>query len=373
MNAVRVFGRLLKETVAEWSEDKAPRLGAALAYYTIFSLAPMLIIAILIAGSFFGQGAVQQRVIAQVAELIGQQGAETVERMVDSLRLSRDAGTLTTVIGVVSLLLGALGVFAQLQDAFDTIWEVTPRPGPGLLRMVQTRAIAFGMVLVIAFLLLASLLLNAMWVAASDYLQRQVPYFGLVSALVNLVAPLVLTTVLFAVMFRVLPSVEIAWRDVWPGAILTAVLFNLGRVGIGFYLGRSTIGSAAGAAGSLLIILVWIYLSAQILFFGAEFTQVWVRHFSPQQPVPSEFAIPLSPEARMHQGIPHADDVKAIAEQEAQTVPRRRWSPARLASLVVRRVEVVDDYTGTLVGFAAGLGVGIVVAMTATQRTRGDD
>jgi membrane protein len=365
MNRLRIIVSLLKETAQEWAEDKAPRLGAALAYYAIFSMAPLLIIVILIAGSVFGQVEVQQRVVAELSTVIGPTGAQTVSRMIDNLRLSPEAGWLTTAVGVGALLMGAVGAFVQLQDAFDTIWEVAPRPA-GILAFLKNRAIGFGMVLVIGFILLVTLIVNAMWSAASDYLGRIVPYFGLINTLVNFVIPPVLAAVLFAIMFKVLPSVHIAWRDVWPGAILTAVLFTLGQLAIGFYLGNSNIGTAAGAAGSLLVLLVWIYYSAQILFFGVEFTQVYVRRFGRQRPVVNELAMPLTEEARAEQGIPHAEHLARRSAEDA-AIRRGRWHPRRLAGSVVRRVVVVRDYTGALVGFAAGLGAGIMLALRTTR------
>ncbi len=352
--------QLLRETVAEWLEDKAPRLGAALAYYAGFSVAPVLIIAIVIASSVLGsQTDVQERLIGQVATLIGADGAALISRMVDTARLPRDASVLTTVIGVITLLIGALGVFAQLQDALNTIWEVTPRARNGLLFFLQVRLISFAMVLVVGFLLLISLVVNAVMAGVSDYLATRLPYFGLVWAVANLLLPFAVITVLFAVMFKVLPDVDIAWRDVWPGALLTSLLFTSGKYVIGFFLGNSRIGTAYGAAGSLLIVLVWIYFSAQIVFFGAEFTQVYVRHYGKRRPMPTEHAVALSEADRVHQGIPHTATVAAA--EAATPLPVRRRAANALRAAVRGAQGKRVSYTSALVAFVAGLGAGVVV------------
>jgi membrane protein len=351
MQAAKAIFGLLRETVAEWSEDKAPRLGAALAYYTVFSLAPLLIIAVVISAAFFGEADAQAAILAQVQSIIGRAGAEAVGRMIDSARLPREAGVATTAIGAASLLLGALGAFSQLQDAFNTIWEVTPKPGQGLVRIIQIRVISFAMVLVVGFLLLVSLIINAVLTAMASYLENRLPNFALLATSLNLVLPLVVATVLFAVMFKVLPDVDLGWRDVWVGAILTSILFTLGKNVLGFYLGSSRIGTAYGAAGSVLIILTWVYYSAQILFFGAEFTQVYVRRHRHKQAQPTENAVPVTEAERLHQGMPRTQPA-APASVPARPRPAMRG---------LRRP--VRDFTGPLLGFVAGVGAGIVVAV----------
>ncbi len=320
MPSLRTFGRLLRETVAEWTEDKAPRLGAALAYYTVFSLAPLLIVAIVIAGAVFGQNNAQERIVAQVAGLVGLEGAVAVNRMIDSAKLPANASLVSTLIGVGTLALGALGAFAQLQDAFDTIWEVTPRPGAR--RLLQTRLLAFMMVVVVGFLLLVSLAINALLAAAGGYLIERWPQYNLIVTGVNFVLPLLVSWALFAVMFKVLPDVRLRWRDVLPGAALTAALFVVGKFAIGFYLGQGRFSTAYGAAGSVLIILVWIYYSAQILFFGAEFTRVYVRHFAPQPPL-AEHAMPVTEAAREQQGLPRIEATVTSRTPLSQTAGDR--------------------------------------------------
>lgn len=327
MRSLKIFGRLLRATVAEWIEDKAPRLGAALAYYTVFSIAPLLLVAIVIAGAIFGEANAQERIVAQMAGLVGVEGAIALNRMIESAKLPSNAGTAATVIGVVTLLVGALGAFAQLQDAFDTIWEVTPRPGRrGALRLLQARLTAFAMVLVVGFLLLVSLVVNALVAGAGGYLTERWQRYDLIVAAVNLGLPLLVSLILFAVMFKVLPDVKLRWRDVLPGAALTALLFVIGKIVIGFYLSLSRFGTAYGAAGSVLILLIWIYYSAQILFFGAEFTQVYVRNFRPK-PAMAEHAIPVTEAARERQGLPHTETTRPSPRPPKRR--RRRVRPVQ--------------------------------------------
>jgi membrane protein len=356
---LRLFGLILRETVREWTEDKVPRLGAALAYYAGFSLAPLLIIAIVISGSIFGESNAQAQIVGEVAALVGQEAAQAVNRMVDAARLPREAGLVTTTIGVITLLFGALGVFGQLQDGFDTIWEVTPKARAGVWVMVQTRLVSFGMVLAVGFLLLASLIANAMLTAASASLRLSLPNFGWLQTVYNVILPLGVSTALFGVMFKVLPDVDIAWRDVWPGALLTGVLFTVGKNVMGFYLGAGRVGTAFGAAGSILILLFWVYYSAQILYFGAEFTQVYIHYRGQRPAVPTENAVPVTAVERQQQGIPHLGSDPAPGPSEP--APRRWWRwPRRVAR--VPGTPRAPGLLGALLGFLAGLGAGLIVS-----------
>lgn len=349
---------LLRETVSEWSQDKVPRLGAALAYYTVFSLAPLLIIAVVISGAVFGQQTAQDRIVAEVAIVIGPEGAEAISRMIDSAKLPRDAGIATSAIGGVTLLIGALGAFSQLQDAFDTIWEVVPKPEAGWRRLLQTRLISFAMALAAGFLLLVSLIINAVLTAIPGYLGSRLSNFALVAALFNVLLPLAVTTVLFAVMFKVLPDVRLAWRDVWLGGLITALLFTLGKSVIGFYLGNSQVGTTYGAAGSVVIILVWVYYTAQILYFGAEFTRVYVRRYGKKPAQLTENAAPVTQPEQLQQGWPRTPDaVSQMSQQRRPSQPRPGLSQKRRPR----------DYTGPLLGFIAGVGAGVVVAARALR------
>jgi membrane protein len=318
--------------VAEWSEDKVPRLGAALAYYTVFSLAPLLLITVLVAGAIFGPANAQERLVSQIAGLIGVNGAVAVNRLIESAKLPANTSWAATAVGVVTLLIGALGAFGQLQDAFDTIWEVTPRPGRSAARrLLRTRLTAFLMVVVVTFLLLVALVINAALAAAGNYLAARWAAYEWVAVPLNLLLPLLVSLVLFAVMFRYLPDVDLRWRDVLPGAALTAVLFNLGKFAIGLYLGHGRFANASGAAGSILIIFVWIYYSAQIVFFGAEFTQVYVRTFRPT-PKMADHAMPVSEATRAQQGLGRSQAARPPSPPK-RIYPLRRPAGAAVPSI----------------------------------------
>jgi len=287
--ALATLARQLRQTFKHWNAVKAQRLGAALAYYTIFALAPLLIIAILIAGAIFGQTAAKERVVGQVSYLMGPQGAAGVSSLLEQQAFPGQSGALPTVISLATLFLGAVGLFGQLQDAFDTVWEVTPPPTHGIVNMIRQRILPFGMVLAFGFLLLVALVINAALTAISTYLGPQIPYFALLNTAINVILPLVVTTLLFAALFKSVPHVQLKWRDLWPGAALTAVLFTIGKIAIGFYLGHSSLASATGATGSLLVVLVWVYYSSQILLFGAVYTRVYAQSRSGPA-VPTELA-----------------------------------------------------------------------------------
>jgi membrane protein len=291
MNLKSGFG-MLKESFKEWNDDDALSLGAALAYYTIFSLAPMLLIAISVAGLVFGREAAQGELVGQMRGLVGQQGAEAIQTMVANAGKQGSGGVLGTIIGIVTILFGATGVFAQLQSSLNKIWNVEAKPGKGIWSFLRNRILSFGMVLGIGFLLLVSLAVSAAIAALDTYVTGLFPAAEVVIGIVTAVFGLAVITVLFAMIFRYLPDVKIAWKDVWTGAAVTSVLFLIGKVLIGLYLGNSTVASTYGAAGSLVILLLWIYYSTQILFFGAEITQVYARRYG-SGIVPNEHAVPV--------------------------------------------------------------------------------
>jgi membrane protein len=291
--------RLLRDTAWGWYEDRAQRLGAALAFYTLFAIAPGLVILIPLTGVFLGPQAAQGHIVEQIEALIGRPGAEAVEATIVS---AREAGAGVTVIAVITLVFGIWSVFGELQDALNTIWGVTPRPGRGWLAVLRERFWSFTLVVGIGFLLLVSLALSAWLAALSGFFAYLLPAPALVLEAVNFAISFSVITFLFAMIFKVLPDVHVAWRDVWLGAALTSLLFALGKVVIGLYLGRATIGSAYGAAGSLVVILLWVYYSAQILFFGAEFTKLWARRRGAGA-VPTEAAVSLTEEAKAEQGM----------------------------------------------------------------------
>jgi membrane protein len=294
---------LLKETASEWLEDKATRLAAALAYYTIFSMAPLLVIAIGVAALAFGHDVAGKQVIGQVQSMMGAQAGKAVSDMVNSAS-KPGSGVVGTILGILMLLFGAAGLFGQLQDALNTIWEVQPKPGQGIWGFIRQRFLSFTMVLGAAFLLLVSLLISAALAAIVSLLGDW--QAGLVGGLVNGVVSFVVITLLFAMIFKYLPDAKVAWGDVWLGAAITALLFEIGKFLIALYVGHSGIASAYGAAGSLAVILVWVYYSSAIFLFGAEFTKVYSDKYG-SRIVPAENAEPVTEEARAQQGIPHAN------------------------------------------------------------------
>lgn len=298
---IKTIWILLKETFAEWNTDKASRLAAALSYYTIFSLAPLLIIAIAIAGAVFGEEAARGQIVGQIQGLVGREGAQFIETAIESASQPK-ASRIASIISVVVLLFGASGLFAQLQDALNTIWEVQPKPDRGLVGIIRDRFLSFTMVLGVGFLLLVSLVMSAALTAVVDFFGHLLPGIGFLLQLTNFILSFAVTTLLFGLIYKVLPDVKIAWGDVWIGAIITSLLFSLGRFLLGMYLGNSSFGSTYGAAGSVVVLLVWVNYAAQILFFGAEFTQVYARKFG-SQIVPTKNAVPITERARAEQGM----------------------------------------------------------------------
>ena len=274
------FVLFLREVLAEWQRDRALVLGAALAYYTLFALAPLLVLVIAVAGLALGRAAAQGEIVAQIEGLMGPDGAKMIEGMI--VRASRPAsGVVATLVSLGTMLLGASGVFGQLQAALDQIFgaEASARRGGGVRAAVRQRLAYVGMILGIGFLLLVSLVLSAALAAVHDLLAARLPVAARVLPPLNFGLSFVVVSGLFALVYKVLPAVELAWRDVWLGAACTAILFTAGKSLIGIYLGRAGATSVYGAAGSLVLVLLWIYYSAQILLLGAEFTEVYSRRW----------------------------------------------------------------------------------------------
>jgi membrane protein len=266
---------LLKETLDEWWDDRASELAAALAFYTVFSFAPLLIIVIAMVSMVFGREAVRTEVVSYFQSVIGYRAARLV---VAVLEQSRQQSSLATVAGIGTSLFGATVVFAELQDALNTIWEVTVKPGKTVKIFFRKRLLSFMMVLGIGILLVVFLVATAALSAVAKFLGSSLPMPALVLQAGNFVISFTITTILFAVIYKVLPDVRITWQDVWTGAAATSLLFTIGKTLIGVYLAYSGAGSAYGAAGSFVVMLLWVYYSAQIFFLGAEFTQVYARH-----------------------------------------------------------------------------------------------
>lgn len=268
---VKQIGSILRRTFSAWNQHNAPQLGAALACYAILSLAPLLVFALAIVTTGFGHSAAEQKIIGGAAAVIGPDGANAVQTLLDSARKPA-SGVSTTVLGIITLLFGASGVFSELQSALNIIWEVEPAAGSGILTLIKDRLASFGMVLAIGLLLLVSLILTAFLAAAGKFFGGILPLPPFVLSTVNFLLSFVGDTVLFGLIFKYVPDKKIAWRDLWVGSLVTAFLFSVGKFLIGLYLGKAGVGSAYGAAGSFIVVIVWVYYSSMIFLFGAEFT-----------------------------------------------------------------------------------------------------
>ena len=333
---MKKYFTLFKQAFTEFGQDKVPRLGAALAYYTIFSLAPLLLIVIAIAGLAFGHDAAQNKIFEQLRGALGPTTASSVQEMVKNAAKPK-AGTVATIIGVVTLILGASGVFGQLKDALNTIWDVEPKKGGGVMTLIKDRFLSFAMVFGIGFLLLVSLVIDTAIAAMGKYATNHLPGGEALWHGVELAFSFCVITVLMAMIFRLLPDLKIEWHDVWLGAALTSLLFVLGKFALGIYFAKSAVGSSFGAAGSLVIVLLWVYYSAQILLFGAEFTQVY---------------------ARSHGSL----------KQEAKTKEPEAMNPVALATPVIVHKTAPASGGGAwnlALGGAAGLVIGALVGLVS--------
>ena len=271
---------LLKETASKWSAHQAPRLGASVAFYSLLSFAPLLILLVTLAGLVFDPQTTQRTLIDQARAAIGDRGADTVQALLKSAQ-KPTSGVLASIIAFLTLLFGASGVFIELRDALNTIWESQPKDQGGIKGLLKDRLFSFGMVLSVGFLLLIFLVISAALSFLGKYFGHIVPIPVPVLEVINFVLSLAVITALFALMFKYVPAARINWHDVMIGAVGTAVLFTIGKFVLGFYLGKASVGSAYGAAGSLVAVIVWVYYSAQIFFFGAEFTHVYAYHHDP--------------------------------------------------------------------------------------------
>jgi membrane protein len=270
---------LLRQTFQEWNEDNAPRLAAALSYYIAFSLAPLLVLIISLLGFLLQEDLAREQVLTQVSRTVGPQAAELLSGIIDSLRQPA-SGIISTLLGIAALVFGALSTFEQLKGALNTVWDVPPEKlRVGARGFVLTKLISFGMVVVIGLLLLISLVISTVLNAFDSYISSLFPGAPFLLSVMNTVVSFGMIVVVFALIYRILPDVRLEWRDVWIGAAITALLFVIGKAALSLYLGTTGTTSAYGAAGSFVLILLWIYYSAQIVLFGAEFTQVYSRHY----------------------------------------------------------------------------------------------
>jgi membrane protein len=346
---------IIKDTFNGFSEAKVLRLSAALAYYAMFSIGPLLVIAVGVAGFAFHDESARQNIHEQLKSALGESAANTINSMMKPPK----PGTplLTTIVGIAALLFGAAGVFGGLQDALNTIWGVKAKPGKGIAGLIRARFLSLAMVLGTGFLLLVSMILTTTLTALSDSLGSHLPVSTVVIHILNFIVSFGVITVLFAMIFKFLPDVELPIRFVWVGAIGTALLFTAGKYGLAWYLGRPGTSSPYGAAGAVIIILLWVYYASVILFLGAEFTRAYAKTLGVKV-APSQYAEPITQEARAVQGLPE----KSSSPTQARPVPaRRRLAPA--AIIAARPVSFIA------VMAAAGFAGGLLMTLKSARKT----
>jgi membrane protein len=315
--------QVLKETAAGWDEDNVARLAASLAYYTLLSIAPLIILAVAVAGLAFGQDAAREHIGGELAKVVGGGAAGALQSIAKNAQ-APGTGIFSIVVGVIVLLFGASGVFGELQSALNTVWQVAPKPGRGVWGIVKDRFFSFTLVLGVAFLLLVSLLVSTVLTWVGQAFEHRLPGGAVVWQVFNFVISLAVVTSLFALMFKKLPDVNIRWRDVWVGSAVTAALFTLGKFLLGLYLGSAGVSSAYGAAGSIVALVIWVYYSSQVLLVGAEFTEAYARLFG-SQITPDDKAVSLArprsgaaagsaPDPRAQPGKPKSEPTHDAAE-----------------------------------------------------------
>jgi membrane protein len=333
---------LFKLAYQGWKEDYASRLSAALAYYTIFSLAPLLVIVIAITGLIWEAEAVRAQILSQVQSLVGAEGADFVANLITNTG-SRGEDIVVLIIGILALLFGALGVFNELHNSLNIIWNVKQEQVKGFLQAVKKviidRLLSFTMILGIGFLLLVSLVVTAGLSATQETFGNAFPMSEFILQVVNLVISLGVITVLFALIFKFLPDAQISWHDVWLGALVTAMLFSIGKTAIGIYLGNSAVASIFGAAGSLVLLLLWIYYSAQILFFGAEFTQVYANKYGSK----------ILPERKKKTAQPELKGSKELREQPVLATSAAMAISARESQLEKENRQTARLFLGLMI------------------------
>ena len=290
MVSLRKTWGLLKETFSEWKFNEVSLLASSLAYYTVFSLVPLMIMVIMLVGAIFGEAAAKGQIVGQIQGVVGKDAAQVISNAIANMRADATGGQFSFILNLVFLAFGASGVFAQIQSALDKIWEVEPAPGNNLLHFLRKRFLSFAMVLVIAFLLLVSFVANTALAAFVGFLNTVVSGLGYLWQTLSFLLSFGVITLLFALIYTLLPDAKVKWRDAFVGATITAILFMLGQFLFGLFLRQTEFGSAYGVAGSFLVIITWIYYAAHILFLGAEFTKVYAkRHGSPIEP--EEYAV----------------------------------------------------------------------------------
>jgi len=353
MISVSKFWGLFKQAVNGWLDDRAPSMGAALAYYTAFSLAPLLIIAIAVAGLFFGRDAAQEAIVGQLGGLLGETGGTAINDILESTS-DFGSGVVGLVVGIGALLLGATTAFVELQDDLDRIWKAPPRVGSGIVNLIRSRLLSFGMVLFIGFLLAISLALSAAVAAIGNAMFASME--AVLQAMTFLISFAVIT-VLFAMIYKVLPNARTSWSDVWVGAAITALLFEIGKFLIGLYIGKSSVATSFGSAGPFVVLILWIYYSTQIFLLGAEFTVAYSGRRNPQKPADARKPVDVhaSPDER-DRSVPTAPRVHEVATLTRSVPAALHAHPTNAA-----------PYGRLLTAFALGLVVGAAQQLIESQ------
>jgi membrane protein len=345
---------LLKQTFAEWRDDDVPVLAAALSYYTAFSIAPLLIVLIAVVGLFFGEEAARGQIVTQLTSELGRDNAEFIQEIVQNANQEGESGIVATIVGLVALLIGASGVFEQLHNTLNRVWGIVETP-QGFGNLVRRRLLSFGMILVIGFLLLVSLVVSSVIASLDAFIVGIVPSVQLVMQLVSFVISFGIVTLLFAMIYKYLPDAEIAWRDVLVGAAFTSLLFNIGRWLLAIYLARTSTASSYGAAGSLAVLLLWVYYSAQIILFGAEFTQVYA----------SKYGTLIASEVAARKEV--TQDDKVTSQPLAHESETSRLQQPRV---VIRRNY--EGWNPRYVFVAATALIGGIIGLTSTNENKAD-
>ena len=292
MKKIKQVGRVIIQSFKSFGEDKIPKYSASLAYTTVFSFGPLLIVIIFLCSIFFGQEATQGKIYSQMQQFVGKDAALQLQTIIQNASIS-DKGSLAAAIGIITLLLGATAVFAEIQDSINTIWGFKAKPKKGLWKIIRNRFLSFSVVVSLGFLLLVSLAISTILEGLSDQLKARFPNVTVVIFyILNLIISFIVITSLFAVIFKVLPDAKTKWKDIFPGALASGVLFMIGKFAISFYIGKSHVGTTYGAAGSLVVLLLWVYYSAIILYLGAEFAKTWAS-YKGSSIRPNDYAVAL--------------------------------------------------------------------------------
>ena len=346
---------LLKATYAAFSEDKVYRLASSLSYFAVFSIAPVLVVIISIAAIFFSEQTARAQIMAQIGEVVGPTGANAVGEILTNANKGGQSGNIwASVIGFGTILAGASGLFAALQDSLNTIWGVAPKPDAGVLYMIRSRFISFSMVLGIGFMLMVSLVLSTAVKGFADQMGQLLGGAEWVAPFLNVVIFFGVITVMFGMMFKILPDAKIDWRDVWTGAALTSVLFSVGKYVLSWYLARPGTASAYGSAGALVVLLLWIYYASYILFFGAEFTKVYANKFG-SQIEPEADAMAVSDEARARQGLAPDPKIKGVKDPKLAASLAAMTPAEKNAKIAELKSEAKKNFEFSMAVVAGGL------------------